>query len=147
MRKFLRSEFTDRCARAGIWRARSPISAPAVRCSFSPRTTALVRAFPNVMGFYFEDHQSMYAHAGLQVDKTLDAIVHRHRGQHPAHGPTFRAFQRRGILRGKDYRYHADFNTEFPAAPDGSFVYVWARMWSEGESAIKFDVSCRCPTV
>jgi rhamnogalacturonyl hydrolase YesR len=99
------------------------------------------------MGFYFEDHQSMFAVAGLQVEKTLDAIVHRYRGQHPPHAPTFRPYQRRGILRGPDSRYHADFNREFPKAPDGAFVYTWARIWAQTDSELKFDVSCACPTV
>ncbi|HWL14928.1 MAG TPA: glycoside hydrolase family 88 protein [Opitutus sp.] len=99
------------------------------------------------MGFYFEDHQSMFAQAGLQVERTLDVIVRRYRGHNPPHPPTFRAYRRTGIVRGQDYRYHADFNAEFPQAPDGAYVYAWGRIWSEGESEIKFDVSCHCPTV
>ena len=72
------------------------------------------------MGFYFEDHQCMFAQAGMQVTKTLDTIVRRYRGQNPQHAPTFRAYVQEGIVRGKDYRYVADFNKEFPDAPERS---------------------------
>lgn len=99
------------------------------------------------MGFYFEDHQSMFAVAGMQVEKTLDTIVRRYRGQNPPHPPIYRAYLKRGVRRGPDARYHADFNAEFPEATIGSFVYAWARIWSEGDSEIKFDVSCHCPTI
>ncbi|ACB74645.1 glycoside hydrolase family 88/105 protein [Opitutus terrae] len=98
------------------------------------------------MGFYFEDHLSMAAQAGLQVERTLDTIVRRYRGHNPPHLPSYRPYQRRGIMRGKDYRYVADFNAEFPDAPDGALAYAWGRIWSEGRSEIKFDVSCHCPT-
>ncbi len=99
------------------------------------------------MGFYFEDHQSMFAVADMQVEKTLDAIMRRYRGQNPPHPPIYRAYLKRGVRRAQDCRYHVDFNAEFPEAPVGAFVYTWARMWSEGESEIKFDVSCHCPTI
>lgn len=98
------------------------------------------------MGHYFEDHLSMFAQAGMQVEKTLDAIVRRYRGKNPPHLPSYRPYQRRGIMRGKDYRYRADFNAEYPAARDGSLVYAWGRIWSDTKSEIKFDVSCQCPT-
>jgi hypothetical protein len=42
------------------------------------------------MGFYFEDHLSMFASAGLQVEKTLDAIMRRYRMRRPT-GPTSNA--------------------------------------------------------
>lgn len=89
----------------------------------------------------------MAALAGMQVEKTLDAIVRRYRGQNPPHPPIYRAYLNRGVRRGPDARYHADFNAEFPDAPIGSFVYVWARMWADADSEIKFDVSCHCPTI
>lgn len=99
------------------------------------------------MGFYFEDHLSMFAQAGMQVERTLDAIMRRYRGQNPPHLPSYRPYQRRGIMRGKDYRYEADFNREFPNAPEGAFVYAWARIWSDAKAELKYDVSCHCPTV
>lgn len=96
---------------------------------------------------YFEEHLSMFAHAGPQVEKTLDGIMRRYRGQHPPHPPTYRAYQQRGIMRGPDYRYHADFNQEFPAAANGTCVYAWARIWADAASSIKFDLSCDSPAV
>ncbi|OIQ95004.1 unsaturated rhamnogalacturonyl hydrolase YesR [mine drainage metagenome] len=99
------------------------------------------------MGFYFEDHLSMFAQAHMRTTMTLDAIARRFRGQNPPQPPTFRAYANVGIVRGKDYRYCADFNREFPKAAKGSFVYAWARIWSDGWSELKFDLSVHCPTI
>jgi hypothetical protein len=99
------------------------------------------------MGFYFEDHLSMHAAAGLQIEKTLDAIVRRYRGVNPPHAPSYRPYARAGIMRGKDYRYEADFNRQFPKAANGSFVYAWGRIWAEAAGSLKFDLSVHCPTV
>ncbi len=89
----------------------------------------------------------MFAQVGMQVEKTLSAITRRYCGQHPPHPPTYRAYLRGGIMRGKDYRYEADFNKDFPKADFGSFVYAWGKIWAEVDSEVKFDVSCHCPTV
>jgi len=99
------------------------------------------------MGRYFEDHQSMFAQAGMQVEKTLDAVMRRYRGQNPPNAPRFRAYAREGIVRGKDYRYEADFNAWFPDALVGAYVYAWARIWSDARSELRFDLSVHCPTV
>jgi rhamnogalacturonyl hydrolase YesR len=99
------------------------------------------------MGFYFEDHLSMHAQAGLQVERTLDAIMRRYHGVNPPHAPSYRPYSHRGIVRGKDYRYAADFRREFPQAANGSFVYAWARIWADAASDLKFDLSVECPTV
>ncbi len=99
------------------------------------------------MGFYFEDHHSMFAQAGLQVEKTLDTIVRRYRGVNPPHAPVYRAYAHEGIVRIADYRYEADYNRSFPKARNGSFVYAWARIWADGPSELKFDFSVRCPSV
>lgn len=99
------------------------------------------------MGRYFEDHQSMFAQTGMQVERTLDAVMRRYRGQNPPIGPTFRAYAREGIMRGKDYRYEADFNRWFGRAPNGVYVYAWATIWSDCAGELKFDLSVHCPTV
>jgi rhamnogalacturonyl hydrolase YesR len=99
------------------------------------------------MGFYFENHQSMYAHEGMNVEKTLEAVARRYIGQNPAHPPTYRAFNRAGILRGKDYRYEADFNRFFPGARLGQYVFAWAKIWSDDAGEIKFDINCHSPAV
>ena len=97
------------------------------------------------MGFYFENHASMYARAGMQVEKTLEAVVRRFIGQNPTHPPTYRAFNRTGIQRGRDYRYVADFSAMYPDARLGQVAFAWAKIWSEGESSIRFDVNCHSP--
>jgi unsaturated rhamnogalacturonyl hydrolase len=99
------------------------------------------------MGRYFEDHQSMFAQAGMQVEKTLDAVMRRYRGQNPPNAPRFRPYAPEGIVRGKDYRYEADFNARFPRAVNGDYVYAWARIWSDAGCELRFDLSVHCPTV
>jgi rhamnogalacturonyl hydrolase YesR len=97
------------------------------------------------MGYYFEDHQSMFARVGGQVERSLDSIAKRYVGQNPPHPLNFRAYSKRGILRGKDYRYQADFNRVFPRAECEQFVYAWARYWADSPSELKFDVTCFGP--
>jgi rhamnogalacturonyl hydrolase YesR len=97
------------------------------------------------MGYYFEDHQSMFATTGWQVDQTLNAIVRRFVGQNPPHPMTYRAYSKRGIRRVQDYRYHADFNAVFPDAKAEQVVYAWAKYWSDGPAVFMADVSCFGP--
>ena len=40
------------------------------------------------MGYFFEDHNSMYGPAGLQVEKTLAGVARRYVGVNPPHPPT-----------------------------------------------------------
>ena len=100
------------------------------------------------MGFYFDDHLSMFGQAGMQVERTLECVVRRYVGANPPTPPTYRAYNRAGgILRGKDYRYHADFNALLPGATAGQFVYAWAKIWSDADAPLRFDINCVCPTV
>lgn len=99
------------------------------------------------MGFYFDSRNSMFGQAGMQIEKTLEGVVRRYVGANPAHPPTFRAYSRRGILRGKDYRYHADFNQVFPNAKAEEYVYAWAKYWTDKDAELMFDVSCFSPMV
>jgi rhamnogalacturonyl hydrolase YesR len=99
------------------------------------------------MGRYFEDHQSMFAQAGMQVEMTLDAVMRRYRGQNPPSAPSFRPYAHEGIVRGKDYRYTADFTAWFPSAANGTYVYAWARIWSDSTSDLRFDLSVHSPAV
>jgi len=99
------------------------------------------------MGFYFEDQNSIFAWAGPQVERTLDAVIRRYVGANPPHPVTFRAYSRRGILRVHDYRYRADFNTFFPKAQNEQFVYAWAKYWSDAATSLMFDVTCLGPVV
>ncbi|XAE56877.1 glycoside hydrolase family 88 protein [Termitidicoccus mucosus] len=89
----------------------------------------------------------MYAHEGMNIEKTLETVARRYIGQNPAHPCTYRAFNRAGILRGKDYRYEADFNKHFPSAKLGQYVYAWAKIWADADGSIKFDIDCHSPTI
>ena len=99
------------------------------------------------MGYYFEDHLSMFAATGWQVEETLAAIVRRYVGDNPPLPMTYRAYSKRGILRGKDYRYEMDFAKAFPGAKPEQCVYAWAKYWSEGPATFLADVSCYGPMV
>jgi len=99
------------------------------------------------MGYYFPDHKSLFARVGADLDAALECIIRRYIGANPPHGLTFRAFDTRGIVRGPDFRYHADFDRIFPNAKPGQFVYAWAKYFSESPSELKFDVNCRSPMV
>ncbi len=97
------------------------------------------------MGSFFEDHNSMFRQTGMEVPKTLAAIARRYVGVNPPHPPTYRAYSKRGILRGKDYRYCVDFNQFFPKAKVEQYVYAWAKYWNENGTELKFDVTCFGP--
>jgi len=97
------------------------------------------------MGYYFEDQESMFAHAGMRVERTLAAIARRYVGNNPPHPVTFRAYCKSGILRGRDYRYEADFNRYFPEAKLEEFVYAWSKYWSDTAASLMFDVTCLGP--
>lgn len=99
------------------------------------------------MGFYFDSRNCMFGQAGMHIEKTLEGVVRRYVGCNPAHPPTFRAYSRRGILRGKDYRYDADFNKFFPDAVPEQYVYAWAKYWTDRDAELMFDVSCYSPMV
>ena len=97
------------------------------------------------MGYFFEDHSSMFERVGMQVEKTLECVARRYVGVNPPHPPTYRAYSRRGILRGRDFRYQVDFNEFFPGAVAEQFVYAWAKYWSDNGTELKFDVTCFGP--
>ncbi len=99
------------------------------------------------MGFYFDNHDSMNAQTGLQVDGTLAAVARRFVGQNPPHPFTYRAYSKRGILRDKEYRYEANFNRFFPNAVNEQYVYAWSKYWATAAGELKFDVTCYGPIV
>lgn len=97
------------------------------------------------MGYYFDDRNSMHARAGTDIRRTLAAIVQRYVAVNPSRPPCYRAYSRRGILRGKDYRYDVDFNRIFPEAKVEQYVYAWAKFWSENGAELRSDVTCYGP--
>src|ERR1041384_1246336 len=98
------------------------------------------------MGQYFENHQSMFAASGWRVEQALTSIVRRYVAQNPPRPMTYRAYCTRGIRRGPDYRYQADFDAFFPNARPEQIVYAWAKYWSDVPQTFLADVSCLGPT-
>ena len=76
------------------------------------------------MGHYFNDDECMATVAGDCVEKTLEVISSRYLKLNPRGTVTFRAYSHSGILRGEDYRYHADFAAMFPEARDEQCVFA-----------------------
>ena len=106
------------------------------------------------MGYYFDDHLSMHAAVGggpgagapeTILKRVLEIIAQRYVGANPPEPMTYRAFNKGGILRGKDYRYHADFAKIFPDARPEQRVYAWSKYWADAPVELKADVSCLGP--
>jgi len=98
------------------------------------------------MGRYFEDHQSMFAQAGMQVEKTLDAVMRRYRGQNP---PNARGSEPTPVRGSYAERTTATkrISTRGFRRPGWGLCYAWARIWSDARSELRFDLSVHCPTV
>ena len=99
------------------------------------------------MGHYFPDIKSLFARTGWQTNATLECVARQFIAQNPPLPLTFRAFDRRGLLRGPDFRYHADFDGIYPDAKPGQFVYAWSGYFSDGPSELKFHLNCFSPMV
>ena len=97
------------------------------------------------MGYYFDDRRSMFAQIGMDAAGAISAIARRYIGQNPPHPLAFKAYRNEGILRGADYRYHADFGGLFPNAALGSLVYAWARYWADKAGPLVVDITCFGP--
>ena len=99
------------------------------------------------MGHYFDESLGLAHRAGDSVEAALAVIADRYLRANPRAPLTFRAYSHRGILRGPDYRYHADFAALFPAARDEQCVFAWGRMWAPQAGPRMFDINCRGPLV
>lgn len=99
------------------------------------------------MGHYFDDSLSMAHLAGEGVEKTLSVVADRYVSLNPPAPLTYRAYTDHGILRGEDYRYHADLASMFPEAQVEQCVHAWAKMWSPDVADLMFDINCQGPLV
>ncbi|WP_320128110.1 glycoside hydrolase family 88 protein [uncultured Sphaerochaeta sp.] len=96
------------------------------------------------MGYYIRDDMSMQ---GLSTEETLELVGKRFLMSNPPHPYTYRPFNTEGIVRGKDYRYHADLQHLLADAPLGSFSYVWGRYLSVAEGTLRFALISYGPSV
>jgi len=97
------------------------------------------------MSAYFHKNDSIYAKLGQQVEGILSTISDRYIGSNPPHPITFRAFCKKGFLRGRDYRYIMNLGDRFPGARVGQWVYAWAKLWSDEPKEIALGLNCFGP--
>jgi rhamnogalacturonyl hydrolase YesR len=93
------------------------------------------------MGFYFDEEESAGRRAGGDIEKTLAVVAGRYMAANPPYPYTARPFTTQGIVRNRDSRYRADFFSVFPAAPGGSYVYVWGKYPSESDGGVLFTLT------
>ncbi|WP_042462377.1 glycoside hydrolase family 88/105 protein [Neobacillus dielmonensis] len=97
------------------------------------------------MSPYFHQNESIYAKLGDQLEGILATISNRYIGSNPPHPVTFRAFSKKGFLRGSDYRYLMNLDERFPEASHGQWVYTWAKLWSEEPKEVALGLNCFGP--
>jgi unsaturated rhamnogalacturonyl hydrolase len=97
------------------------------------------------VGYYFKDRQSISASSGADVEKALSIVSARYLAQNPPRPLVFKAFFAGGIQMDSDYRAGIDFDALLPGAAPGRSGVAWAKLWSDGETDLKFDLSCLSP--
>ncbi|MDD6484348.1 MAG: glycoside hydrolase family 88 protein [Clostridiales bacterium] len=97
------------------------------------------------MGYYFDDSRSINAYDGTDARSVLSSLAYRYMGQNLKHGLYYRAYTNNGIVRTTDYRYKVDLNEFFPGSREKDCVWAYARVYSEKESALGWDINCFGP--
>lgn len=96
---------------------------------------------------HIKPYDAIYAFNGGEVESTLRTMVYRYLGNNPEFNVIYRAYNKDGIFRDKDFRYSCDFNKIFPDAQNKQFVYAWTSYSSSEEGSLRLDMNCICPTV
>lgn len=94
---------------------------------------------------YIDYNDSVYSKCHTDVEETLKTIAGRYMGANPAHPFANRLFSKDSFTRLHDYRYEMDFTKKWGAIPNGHFVYVWAKCWSDVDTELNLGVSCYSP--
>ncbi|MFA9557886.1 glycoside hydrolase family 105 protein [Evansella sp. AB-rgal1] len=97
------------------------------------------------MESYFHINDSIYSKLQDNVEEVLSIISNRYIGCNPPHPVVYRVFNKDGLTRLKDYRYHFNFGEKFPECKDGQYVYAWGKMWQDKEAQCMFAVNCYGP--
>lgn len=82
---------------------------------------------------------------GASLDRTEDvlrAVVNRYIGANPKTLPTYRVLNVEGFIRDHEYRYDMNLMEKLPQLQDGQFVYAWAKIWADEETAQAYRISC-----
>lgn len=94
---------------------------------------------------YFDPRNSIARTAGEHTEAVLAAVAGRYIGAHPPHPPVYRVHLADSFPRLSDCRYEMNLKERLPELPDGAFVYVWGKLWSDAEREIPLAVSCFGP--
>ncbi|ADY12654.1 glycoside hydrolase family 88/105 protein [Sphaerochaeta globosa] len=70
--------------------------------------------------------------------QSAKVIVERYLSLHAEGSYTYRPFMKKGIYRGKDYRYHADLKALLPQAALGTFSYIWGTYEAADQMSLRF---------
>ncbi|WP_248924243.1 glycoside hydrolase family 88/105 protein [Paenibacillus hamazuiensis] len=94
---------------------------------------------------YFDPNESVFKKCRDNVEATLETIAQRYIGANPPHPFAYRLFNQGGFRRQHDYRYVMDFREKLAQMPNGSFVYAWAKLWSDQPAELNFGIGCLSP--
>jgi rhamnogalacturonyl hydrolase YesR len=100
---------------------------------------------------YIQEKESAYETYGNDIEKIVRLTAGRYMGQNPPQPPVYRAYNKNGIRRLADYRYDFNFGEIFPLspplAPYETFVYAWAKLWSDQETDFNFNITAYGPVM
>ncbi|MFD1952856.1 glycoside hydrolase family 105 protein [Paenibacillus thailandensis] len=91
---------------------------------------------------YVEEGRAIGGGAPVSEEKVLTAIAGRYIGANPRTAPVYRIMNAEGFRRRDDYRYDMNAEDRLPELKEGQFVYAWAKLWADEESAHPFRISC-----
>ena len=98
-----------------------------------------------------QEKESAYETYGDDIEKIVRITANRYTGQNPPQPPVYRAYNKNGIRRLADYRYDFNFGEIYPLspplAPYETFVYAWAKLWSDQETDFNFNITAYGPVM
>ncbi|WP_272039292.1 glycoside hydrolase family 88/105 protein [Paenibacillus sp. JJ-100] len=98
---------------------------------------------------YFHEHEAI-ANKVYHFDSipdVLKTVAQRYIGDHPQHSFIFRACHEEGFRRLGDYRYELDLTDRCKEARSGQYVYVWGKLWSDGQATFNTSLNCYSPVM
>lgn len=96
---------------------------------------------------YFHEAESIAMTAGDSIPDVLTAVAQRYIGENPPQPYIYRAFNRGGFMRMKDYLYDMDLSVKAADTLPGQYVYVWGKLWSARDTSLTMSIRCLSPAV
>ncbi len=98
------------------------------------------------MGSYFEKELAISGHT-KDPAIVMKTIANRYIGHNPPFGASYYAYQKTGIRQDDNYRFVFNFHEIYPDSPLESNVYAWAKLWSDDDMAMSFEIRCFGPVI